>query len=51
LYLFINGVKKLTVEIIEGYPLLTTCKILSHVLDSKLTPYVDEINGDYQHGF
>ena len=31
--------------------LLTTCKILSNILLSRLTPYADEIIGDYQCGF
>jgi len=29
----------------------TTYKILSNILVSKLTPYVDEITGDHQYGF
>ena len=29
----------------------TTCKILSNILPSKLTPYAEEITGDYQCGF
>jgi hypothetical protein len=31
--------------------LLTFCKILSNILLSRLTPYVDEITWDHQSGF
>jgi len=31
--------------------LLTTCKALSNILLSSLTPYAEEIIGDYQYGF
>jgi len=31
--------------------LLTTCKMLSNILLSKLTPYAEEITGDHQCGF
>jgi hypothetical protein len=36
----------------QGISLLSTSyKILSNILLSRLTPYVDEINGDHQCGF
>jgi len=36
----------------RGISLLpTTCKILSHILLSRLTPYAEEIIGDHQCGF
>jgi len=36
----------------KGISLLpTTYKILSNILLSRLTPYIDEITGDHQCGF
>ena len=50
--LFIRRVIKQTVEIIETISLFSsTYKILSNILLSRLTPYAQEIIGDYQCGF
>jgi hypothetical protein len=40
-----------TVVITEEYHLSTSYKILSNILLSRLTPYVDKIIGDHQCGF
>ena len=53
-YLSIRREIKQTVVIIGAYHLsllLTTYKILSNILLSRLTPYAGEIIGDHQCGF
>jgi hypothetical protein len=51
LYLFVRGVIKETVVIVEAFYLLpTTYRILSNILLSKLTVYTEEITGDHQCG-
>jgi hypothetical protein len=48
LYLFIKRVIKLTVVFTRGISLLlTTNKIVSSILLSRLTPYIVEIMGDH----
>jgi hypothetical protein len=52
LYHFQREVIKLTVVIIAEISLLSTSyKILSNILLSRLSPYIDEIIGDHQCGF
>jgi hypothetical protein len=50
LYQFARRAIKLTVIIIEEYPLPTSHKFLSNILLSRLSLYVDEIIGDHQCG-
>jgi hypothetical protein len=50
LYQFIKWVIRLTVIIIKE-SVLAAYKILSNILLSRLTPYVNEITGDHQCGF
>jgi hypothetical protein len=52
LYLFISRVIKQIVVILEAYHLcLLHKKTLSSIQLSRLTPYAEEIIGDYQCGF
>jgi hypothetical protein len=52
LYIFIKRMIKLTVVIQRVIPLLpATYTLLSSIITSKATPYVDEIIGDRQCGF
>ena len=51
-YLPITRVIKQIVVIVRGISLLPiTHKVLSNILLSRLTPYVEEIIGDHQYGF
>jgi len=51
LYLFIGVIKQIVV-MIEAYHTCQLCtKFLSNILQSRLTPYAEEIIGDYQCGF
>jgi hypothetical protein len=51
LYLLTKRVMKLSIVIIVAYHTITSYKILSNILLSRLIPYADEIVRDHQRGF